>query len=73
MNGDKIKELEEKLAQSEKNVEEFEALAHEWKFAHRDLNLKYKRDIGNLQIRVDDLEAELQLLLATPKEKAPEE
>ena len=63
----RVKELEEKLAQSEANVIEFEALAHEWKLAHRDLSFKYKRDVSNLEIRVSELESDLRQMKKAPE------
>lgn len=55
-----IRKLQDDLAVSEKNVKDFETLAHEWKEAHTTLELKYRRDLGNLVMEIEELEEELE-------------
>ncbi|CAM6004860.1 unnamed protein product [Sphagnum balticum] len=57
-----IVKLQEDLAISEQNLKDFEGLALTWQKSYQDLDKKYKRDIGNAQQTIDQLQEELDQL-----------
>jgi hypothetical protein len=56
--------LAEDLAIAEQNVKDFERLALTWQKSYKDLEAKYKRDMGNAQQTIGQLQEELDQLKA---------
>jgi len=56
---EKIVRLEKKLEEAQKDIADFEKLAIVWRKGHRDLENKYKAEIGNLKQTIEELEKEL--------------
>lgn len=54
-----IIKLEGELAQAQKDIEDFEVLAKEWRKGHQDLEYKHKREVMELNQVIQELEEEL--------------
>lgn len=54
-----IIKLTEELAIALQDIKDFERLAHIWKKDYAILEAKYRRDIGNAQQTIDQLQKEL--------------
>jgi hypothetical protein len=58
LNG-QIEKLKVELETAQKDIADFEKLAIVWRKGHRDLENKYRVEIGNLKQTIEELEKEL--------------